>query len=329
MNLFSNVAAALNQKFNDKPANKMLSKENIENLLSDNIESHANVAKILGALSDKEVNSLYEDTIKVALKKTNSPLKDVYDTFVSKLKGAAQTAERKRFFGSLQSANEAYAKTMTKVIAELDKIFDKEDTEIHSARLSQLAIMGLLKSSDALITFTVYLYAFLTRVAIDNGDGIPKYRQVAIMDNLNDVVKTVNEILDKKGIEKLLGDITYAKNKGLDVKVASFSDQFDFDRNITTVGFGATFMDCLANVLYCLNIFAHISNAIDDYRIKKNKRNREIKEWLEQHVALLRLEVANKDKKDPEYAKLIKIIKAYDEEIAEYEQAINEFEKDA
>ena len=328
MNLFSDVAAALNKKFNGTDVNKSLNKENVENLLSDNIEMHANTAKILSALSDKEINNLYNDTIKVALKKTNSPLKDVYDTFVSKLKGTAQTTERKRFFGALQAANEAYAKALTKIVAELDKIFDKEETEVHTARLSQFAIVGILKSSDALIAFTVYLYAFLTRVAIDGGEGIPKYRQVAITDNLMDVVKTVNEILDKKGIEKLIGDITYAKSRGLDVQVSSFSNDFDFDRNITTVGFGQTFMDCLANVLYCLNIFAHISNAIDNYRIKKNKRNREIKEWLEQHVALLRLELANKDKNDPEYAKLIKIIKAYDEEIADYDQAINEFEKD-
>jgi hypothetical protein len=328
MNLFTNIAAALNEKFNEKMANKMLSKENIENLLTDNIELHANTAKILGTLSDKDINKLYNDTVKVALKKSDSPLKDVYDTFVSKLKGTAQIAERKRFFGALQAANEAYAKALGKIVDEIDTIFDKDETEIHSARLSQLAVMGVLKSSDTLVSFTVYLYAFLTRVAVDNGEGIPKYRQVAITDNVETVAKTVNDILDKKGIEKLVGDIKYAKSKGLDVKVASFSEQFDFDRNITTMGFGQTFMDCLANVLHCLNIFVHISNMIDDYRLKKNKRNREIKEWLEQHVAILRLEVANKDKNDPEYARLIKIIKAYDEEIAEYEQAINEFEKD-
>lgn len=328
MNLFTSVATALTNTFHgDKKANTQIDKENIENLLSDNIEAHLTVAKNLGALSDKEINAIYDAHVKVALKKSNDPLKGVYDTFVSKLKGAAQSAERKRFLGSLLAANEAYAKALKDIVSNIDSIFVMDSDDVHNARLSQLAVIGVLKSSDATLDFSVYLFSFLTRIDIDTTE-IPKYRAVKVTSNLDLVVKSVNEILEKKGIERLLGDIKYAKGKGLDVKVTSFGNEFDFDRNVTAMGFGQTFMDCLANVLYCLNIFAHISNMIDDYRLKKNRRNREIKEWLEQHVALLRLELANKDKDDPEYAKLINVIKAYDEEIAGYDREIAEFEKD-
>ena len=40
------------------------------------------------------------------------------------------------------------------------------------------------------------------------------------------------------------------------------------------------------------------------------------------------LELANMDKSSPEYAKLVNIIKAYDEQIAEFDQAIREFEEE-
>ena len=87
-------------------------------------------------------------------------------------------------------------------------------------------------------------------------------------------------------------------------------------------------LDTLLSALSCLNIFSAIGNLIVDYKIDRNNRDKEIKEWLENHVALLRLDLEDPNKNSAEKAKLIKIIKAYDEKIAEYDERIRKFEEE-
>ena len=64
------------------------------------------------------------------------------------------------------------------------------------------------------------------------------------------------------------------------------------------------------SALSCLNIFGAALDAWDDYRLAKYQRNKETKEWLETHVSLLRMDMANMDKTSAEYMKLVDIIKA-------------------
>ena len=327
MSLFDSVAGALNDKFNKPTANQTIDVKTVEDLLRDNLQLHICIAEILEARTDKEMNTWFTDILKVHLKDSQSPLKDAYNKLFAKLKGTAVAAERKRPLSALAKANRTYADVIKNIIDKIDTLFGTDKLDVRSGRTSHLAILGLLHDSDVLANFSMYLYTFLSRVAVDNCDGVPKYRQVYILDHLGDVATKINDVFDKKGVVKLVDDIKRARETGADPALSVMSP-FDFNHQTTTAGAFQSIWDALGNVLHCLNIFVHVSNAIDDYRLKKNRRNRETKEWLEQHVALLRLELAKKDKSDPEYTKLVNIIKAYDEQIAEYDQQINEFEKD-
>lgn len=327
MNLFDNVASALSDKFNKPSANRTIDVRTVEELLKDNLQLHLTIADILDARTDKEMNTWFKDILKVNLKDSTSPLKDVYDKLFAKFKVGAVAAERKRPLSALANANRAYATAIKEIIDKIDTLFGADKVDISSCRTSNLAVLGVLHDSDVLANFTMYLYTYLSRVAIDDSNGVPKYRQVYVLEHLDEVVDKVNKVYEKKGIVKLVDEIEFSRNNGTDAALSVVAP-FDFNKQTVTRGFGQSMWDAIGNVLHCLNIFVHISNAIDDYRLKKNRRNRETKEWLEQHVALLKLELANKDQNDPEYNKLMNIIKAYDEQIAEYDQLINEFEKD-
>ena len=67
--------------------------------------------------------------------------------------------------------------------------------------------------------------------------------------------------------------------------------------------------------------------AFDDFKRHKYEKQKEEKAWLEQHVAMLKMELDGVDKTSPEYIKISKIIEAYDSKISDYDKKINEFEE--
>ena len=67
--------------------------------------------------------------------------------------------------------------------------------------------------------------------------------------------------------------------------------------------------------------------AFDDFKRHKYEKQKEEKAWLEQHVAMLKMELEGVDKTSPEYIKTSKIIEAYDSKISDYDKKINEFEE--
>ena len=67
--------------------------------------------------------------------------------------------------------------------------------------------------------------------------------------------------------------------------------------------------------------------AFDDFKRHKYEKQKEEKAWLEQHVAMLKMELDGVDKTSPEYIKTSKIIEAYDSKISDYDKKINEFEE--
>lgn len=326
MSLMTDLAAKLKASF-DRSANKNVRRRDIEDLLIENAKLHDTITKMLSSRSEKEMNRWMTDIVKPAMKDSKSCLRASYDAFYAALKSKALNAERKCAFSALAEANKAMSKSISETILFLNKNFEDEMIEIHDMKLSNLSIMGLIKDSDMLANFSLYLYTLACRISIDDGASIPRYREAFLKDNASNVGKLVSEILDGKGPARFATDAKRMVESGKDV-IVGVGGNFDFHRNIGPVNFVDSIFDRIAGVLHSLNIFAHMLDYIDDYKIRKYNRNREIKEWLEQHNAILRLELANMDKSSPEYAKLVNIIKAYDEQIAEFDQAIREFEEE-
>ena len=59
--------------------------------------------------------------------------------------------------------------------------------------------------------------------------------------------------------------------------------------------------------------------------LKYLKQKKE-KEWIEAHVALMKMDLANADPNSDEYRKTVAVIDAYSEQLAELEQKIAEYE---
>lgn len=324
--VFNNVANYLTNYVKGKVKLHSLRKEDLQAVLRDSIELHLKIEKALSQFGAKDLRDWYAN-LKPVLKKRGGKIDSAFDVYVSQLRGKAASFEREYPFKSIQKANDAYAKLLEEISKKIDTILEADKVDIYNVRLSTLAVLGIIKQSDRVANFSIYLYAYLMRVSSHSAASIPKYREKYILDHLQTVTLAISNILDKKGSYLFLREMNDLRNNQRDLVVGA-TGQFDFHHFAIVKGFSVSFLDNILGALGSLNIFGAAWDAWDDYRQDKYERNKEIKEWLEQHNALLRMDLANMDPTSPEYQKTLNIIKAYDDKIAEYDRAIMEFEQE-
>ena len=303
-----------------------LRKDDVIDILEQNINMHKINFDALNNMSNQEMNAWL---IKVtnALNNTSSKSRDVYDTYCKGLSSAASALERKCFLGSLKTINKDIIPIIEEILKNIDSFMENDKVELYETRMSQLAVLGICKDSTRIATFTQYLYTYLIRVTNDTAGDIPRYREEYMLDNVNKVSTIVSNFVDRKGYYNFNQDITKIKRQNADL-ILGANGKFSFNQYTNSVrGFYTPdILDSIRSALSCLNFYDHIMNFIDDYKLERNQRNKEMKAWLETHVAMLRMELEEKDKASKEYAKLENIIKAYDTKITEYDEAIQAFE---
>lgn len=324
---FSYLANKLIDYTKNKVTMGSMKKEDLEALLRQNCDAHADLSYALSVMGTDEMNDWYRENVLPALNSSRSRLRNLYNDYVRNLQGVALSDERKRVLKSLQGANSDYRKILQEILGKIDKFLTEESITLQQTRLSQFAVLGILRESNKVLNFTMYLYAFMCRVADESETGIPRYREEYLLKYYQDVAKAVTKVRNRKGAYTFLNETENIRRQGADL-VLGASGRFDFTQFLNRKFYTPDFIDCLLGALSALNIFSAIGNAIDDYKLDRHNRNKEIRAWLEGHVALLRLELAGKDESDPEYIKLVNIIKAYDAQLADYDERINKFENE-
>jgi len=326
VSVFQALGTALINHTKDKAQMQRLRKDDVVTILKQNIEMHKNNADALDVMETSEINE-WKLKVTQALNDTPGKSRDVYDSYLKGLSSSASALERKRFLGSLKLVNKDIIPVLVEINKNMDKFMENDTVDLYETRMSQLAILGILRDSTRLATFTQYLYTYLIRVTNDTYGDIPRYREEYMLDNVDKVSKIVSNFIDRRGYYNFNQDMMKIKRQNADL-ILGANGKFSFNQYIGSVRnfYTADILDCILSALSCLNLYDHVMNFIDDYKIERNNRNKETKEWLETHVAMLRMELAEKDRNSKEYAKLENIIKVYDAKITEYDEAINAFE---
>lgn len=324
--IFGALGDALGRIVKDTVKLRSLKKEDLQNLLNENIRAHEQLADLLLTGETRDLNLWVKNKVNPVLHQLkDASMRDTYLNFVKALHGKASSEERTRALGALQKANAAYAKVLQEISNNIDKLMEEEAVDVFHIRVTHIAALGIIRQSDAVCNYTVYLYTLMTRAAIHEVAGIPKYRLVYLRDHTPDVANYVSDILDKKGIYTFLNDVKTLRSRAADV-VLGASGSFDFRPGNLSGFYMPNFIDTLTSALSALNIFRAAMDAWDDYQLAKYERNKEMKEWLESHVALLRMDLTDMDQTSPEYIQMTNIIQAYDDKIAEYDRDILAFE---
>lgn len=326
--IFTSIAEKLTSYVKDKTRMRSLRKSDLQGLLRTNIEAHNKIYTALSSvMTDRELRNWMSD-LKPVMKKHGQKVDHVYDLYCAELKGTAANKERSVPFSSIRDANKTYAGLLEEISKKIDTVLEEDSVTIYNARLSQLAVLGLIRQSDKVASFSAFLYTYLVRLSSHSVASIPKYREVYLFDNLNLVAKAISDMMDKKGNYYFLRHVSDLRRQQQDLIVGA-TGKFDFFNFAgSTRGFSISFLDNIVSALSCLNIFGAAMDAWDDYQQDKYEKNKEIKEWLENHNALLRMDLDSMDRSDPKYQKTLEIIKAYDDKIAEYDQKIIEFEQE-
>lgn len=79
---------------------------------------------------------------------------------------------------------------------------------------------------------------------------------------------------------------------------------------------------------FIINIFRWIGEQWVMHKHLQYLRQTKEKEWMEAHVALLKMDLANADPNSEEYRKLVGIIDNYNDQLAELDQKIAAYEQE-
>lgn len=317
-------------------SNATIDISSLKDKIADNLKMHNELAGIISSLDRKTRESWIKDRLVSQLREDNSGIATAYNTYVKALSDKAATTESRLPLESLAELNRVFVTQLRKISDFLNVDLSGSDTiKLEDVRISTILITGVYGSSNVVIQFTSYLLSSLIYLTVGSNAGydLPKYRINFLNENAKDVASICTDGLRSNTSLDVVAKIKSIRTKDGDLRISSnlFSHGETLGVIDTIFMYLATFAQYLS--LYILPTlrtlftggFATMANQklADAYESRK-----ETLEWLRRHTALLRLELDGTDPNDPRYNQLVKIIKAYDERITEYDRANAEYERE-
>jgi len=323
MSVFSDLADRIKTFVKDSIKLKSLSKEDILAIVEQNITAHKHFITPLESLTKKEITDLISN-----YRKISSGLKEPYYhilTELNKLNGvkANNLVLQEHELAPIFKTNKKFIAILTQIKADIDKIIVDEELTLFSTRLSHAALLGILRQSNLYGTYSSFLLSVMIRTQTKSNYTLPGYRAKYLEKHLVDIATITNLITDKTGTYRFLSEVEDMRKRDANTLLYANDNTFD----IVTRASNMT-MSAVHNIRFgisLLDIFTWGMTIIDDYNHECHLRNERHKKWMEAHVALLKMDLANTNIDDPKYVKLTKIIDAYDAEISKYDKKINKY----
>ena len=306
------------------PGKKMntINKEDFKENLLILIDRLTNLQQTFAAFSTQDRVVLADHIYKASNNKANVAC----NAYVSVAKAIGRNDLRSAFTSFIYITDH-YINALKTIDRNTANIFKNKAITIYNTKLSQVAIIGLVEEAETFVDFTVYLIDNISYEICEH-DGVkelptpqkyrimkiekflPEYTQICknrISSNAAVITKEIEQVQNKQDIDLIQEDNTV--NTGF-IRPEQFSP---ITRNLIQTG---------ARKFIIFRWLGEQWNIIKHSRYLKAKKE---KEWLESHVALLKLQLQNVDPNSPEYRKQVKIIAAYDEMIAGIDQKINHY----
>lgn len=313
------------KKANDKNIKNVIKKDDLRDLLSTTLASVQISVDILSG--EKELWNKTATFCMNYLPKSPSPAKDVVKNYLKQLKGKASLAESKGFLLSLLQADMLQLELLNEASNKFNTLIQDDSITLYNTRVSIYLFIYYLQQAELLSNFTNYLVTFIVQAIRHHENDIPKYRIVYLTDHVEAVAGIVSDILNNSNKYNIVESIKTLRNRFEDIELNSETNmrRFNLDAFLSTCEL--VFGGIKALFKWVPKLIYDPLIAFDDYKRHKYEKQKEEKAWLEQHVAMLKMELDGVDKTSPEYIKISKIIEAYDSKISDYDKKINEFEE--
>ncbi len=304
---------------------RSIDRDSLQSLIRDNIENHRRLEKDLAILSPDEMKKWFKSYVEPGMASSKLPSKGVYFDYRKKLNMRAKSEEEKRLFGSLITTHRRLGDILENISKNVDKLIENESITLYSVRMSHVAILGILKQSDLMIKFTQYLYTQFARIGAHSTAMIPRQRDEFLLKNYETCANVVNAIYDKSGSYTFLQEVDTLRKKNADLILGADGSFTSFLSFVSASNYTKSFLDNIFTSLSAINIFRISQEVWDDWMHARYLRDKECKEWMEQHVTLIRLDLQEMEKDSPIYQKTVDVIRKYDEKIAQLESKINNY----
>lgn len=275
---------------------------------------------VLYSLSEQSRKKL---AARISSTKDHNGVSDLYKSFVKGLERNAASKEKTAAFESIMSAAAATEAIVAELSKNIDALFANKVISIYNTKVSHAMALGMLHDAKTFARWSSYLFTGISSNLANL--QIAKYRINFLESNLSQMVNYVNDLNNKTGVYNILTSIKQIRTNNKDAKIVSDSNS---PNTAVVLGDGSMRqqeLDMFKKGLHSLNPFRLIGEAWNLFKHWLNDWNVSDKQWMEAHVALLRLELEGVSPDSEEYIRLQKIIDVYDEKIIKLDKKINEY----
>ena len=328
MGLLDNKALVkLMDFFKSNSSKNKISKDKIVTLIQYQCEELATIQKILTSIDPKnmdEFERIYNDI------KFDSKNKDDVSFIIPYLKKKysfkVQAYEKKYLFYVQAKIAETILKLHKENLKNFKVIMEEDEILLADSKVSLTIFFGFLHEVNLFIKFTNFLYAHFAK-AITSLELYPiRYQAEYLQKNVEPYVNFINSVVIKEATTSFVTEIQNLKKKQKDYflqKGSSLFTSFLRENDLDTTDKGY-----LVKGITGFNLVGRMLETWDEYQHTKYLERKATKEWLENQQALLIMQLQGVSKDDPEYIRLEKIIKSYEDKIAYYERKIKEYEEE-
>lgn len=312
-----------NQKYATKTVNKEDLRENITMVLS----QLDDVNNIFAALPPGDRRLMAKKIVATSAIKTNVAC-DLYCKIARTLK----RDDLNMAFSSYTALCLTYKKILEQFNRSFDKWFNNSKLTLYSTKMSQMVIFGMIDEAKMFCKYTTSLFSFCT-FEITQHNNISelqepkKYRKMYIVDKANEF--TTNCIRRLADNPYVFSDDLEKASKDIDINITTETGETNMGFvNPANIPASLRHSIGVGTKSFVINIFRWIGEQWVMHKHVKYLKQRKEKEWMEAHVALLQMDLQGKDPNSEEYRKMVTVIDSYNEQIAELDQKISEYEEE-
>ena len=312
--------------FKSNSSKNKISREKIIDLIQSQCEELYNINKLLTSMDPRNIdeferiyNEINFDT------KNRDDVSFIIPYLKKKYSNKVQSYEKKHLFFAQAKIAEILLKLQKDNLKNFKVIMEDDEVVLSDAKVSLTIFLGFLSEVSLFIRYTAYLYSHFAK-SITHIELYPiRYQAEYLQKNVEPYVNFINSInfMDSTNTS-FVTEIQNLKKKQKDYflqKGTNFFTSFLRESDLTSAN-----KDMLVKGITGFNLVGRMLETWDEYQHTKYLERKATKEWLENQQALLMMQIQGVSPDDPEYVRLQKIIKSYEDKIAYYDRKIKEYE---
>ena len=304
-----------------------ISARNFNDSLSVLIKRYQSLIEAFNKMGSNDLQKLAD---RIYATKNNIPNKaegkacQIYAEIVAAIKDSKGT----RFaFDGIHKTSKAILEVLLNFARNSKTVLGGDSITIANAKLSHLSAVGFMEKAEQYLDYQVSMLVTITNELVTRNNGVcelapvPPYRYKFLEDFKQGFIDMYNSMANGKH-RSFLSNYKKLKQSTNDIFVGNklCGSNLDYLSDKTKIE-----LDNQLFGTWSLNPFKWLGEVWNMRRHNKYVKMAAEKEELMAHVALLQMELSEKDPNSKEYAKAVKVIDSYNQMIAELDQKLNEY----